>query len=595
MNKHKKAKRIYELDRIIDSKLINTVFQAVVSLKDGSVLGYEALSRGPENSTLFSPDKLFSTAERFNRLWDLELLCNTKIIEKANKMDKNKLLFINVSPAIVNDSRFNKGFAKALLMKHKISSESIIFEITGKACIKDYKSFRSILSIYIDEGYKIAIDNAGSGYSGIKTLAETKPNYIKIDMSIIRDVDKDSFKQAVIKAFVMISQDTSRKLIAQGIETEAELNTLIKLGVYAGQGFFLQKPCDTFKDIPKAVKEKIINLNKSLNAYYELNTHFIGQIVKREPAFDSKTLCGMIKNYFSESAATGVCIVNEENLPVGLVMEHTLNSMLATQYGNAIFSRRSVALVMDAHALVVDYYTSLNEVSKAAMARNNEKIYDYVIVTKEGKYYGIVTIKNLLEYTTILEKNYAKELNPLTGLPGNIVIDRMLEDIISRCRDFCVLYFDLNNFKVYNDIYGFENGDKVIKFTADSIQNHINSSILYNAFVGHVGGDDFVCIIETSYENCVDICENFTDAFDKDILKFFNEEDRKNGHVMACDRNGNFDTFGLTSIAIAGMYGNFNTFANSSEISKVMAAIKKEAKKKKKSGYIIENVHMVYN
>ncbi|WP_051115604.1 GGDEF domain-containing protein [Clostridium pasteurianum] len=181
-------------------------------------------------------------------------------------------------------------------------------------------------------------------------------------------------------------------------------------------------------------------------------------------------------------------------------------------------------------------------------------------------------------------------MNPLTGLPGNIIIDRVLNDTISYGREFCVLYFDLNNFKVYNDTYGFENGDKVIKFTANCIQNQINSSTTYNGFVGHVGGDDFVCVVETGYENCTDICKDFISVFDKEILNFFSEEDREKGYVIASDRNGSKNMFGLTSIAIAGIYGKFNSFSNSSEISKSVAAVKKEVKKEKKSHYIIKGI-----
>lgn len=590
MKRSKKIEQSKELDRIIHSELITTVFQAIVSLKKGTVLGYEALSRGPEKSILYSPDNLFNAAARFNRIWDLELLCRKKAIKKAFKIDDSKLLFINVSPIVMNDSKFIKGFTKTFLLKHNISPESIIFEVTEKTSIKNYKNFREILSNYIDQGYKIAIDDAGSGYSGIVTIAETRPNYVKLDMDLIRNIDKDNFKQSIVKTFVDLSENTNIKLVAEGIETEAELNTLIKLGVYAGQGFFLQRPSETLSEIPKAVIDKIIHFNKNLNSYNEFKSHHIGQIVIKEPAFNSKTLCVKLKDYFIKTSATGACVVNEENLPIGLVMEHTLDSKLAMQYGNAVFSKRSISLVMDDEPLVVDYYTAIDEVSKYAMERNSGKTYDYVIVIKESKYYGIVTIKKLLEYTTILERNYAKELNPLTGLPGNTIIDRVLKDTIFYGRKFCILYFDLNNFKIYNDTYGFENGDKIIKFTANSIQNHINSSIPYNSFVGHVGGDDFVCVVESSYENCIDMCKKFIEIFDKEILNFFNEKDRSNGYLIACDRKGDFDTFGLTSIAIAGIYGNFNDFSSSSEISKYMAVIKKEVKKQKQSACLIKNL-----
>lgn len=122
------------------------------------------------------------------------------------------------------------------------------------------------------------------------------------------------------------------------------------------------------------------------------------------------------------------------------------------------------------------------------------------------------------------------------------------------------------------------------------LHSHIDSSISYNGFVGHVGGDDFVCIIESSYENCVDICKKFIEIFDKEILSFFNEKDRSNGYLMALDRKGDFDVFGLTSIAIAGIYGIFNDFSSSSEISKAVAVIKKEVKKQKKSAYLIKKL-----
>lgn len=379
-----------ELQNILNDENITTVFQPIVSLNDGNILGYEALSRGPNESLLFSPDKLFGAAEKYNKAWQLDTLCRIKAIEKAKNIDNDKLLFLNVDPKIMKDKNFIKGFTKEFLLKNNMSPETIIFEITEKTAIEDYSSFRNILSNYIDQGYKIAIDDTGAGYSGLKTISETKPHYIKIDIDLVINIDKDTFKQALMKTFVTLSNETGMRIIAEGIETEEELKTLIKLGVYAGQGFYLQRPASNFLDIPEKVKNFIITQSKLRNNNFNFNKHYIGEIVSKNRAFNINSTCNDLKNYFNTSTESGVCIANCD-YPIGLVMRNCLDASLATQYGIAIFSRRPISLIMDNNPLIVDYYTNVNTVSNRAMNRDDKRTYDHVIVTKEGKYYGIVT------------------------------------------------------------------------------------------------------------------------------------------------------------------------------------------------------------
>lgn len=578
-----------ELEKIIKNQNISTVFQPIVSLKTGDVLGYEALSRGPKDSPLYMPEELFKAAEDHNKTWELELACRIKAIERSKNMPSGKLLFLNVDPKIIKDKNFKKGLTKDFLLKNNISPETIIFEITEKTAILDYKSFTGVLSNYTNQGYKIAIDDTGSGYSGLKTISETKPSYIKIDIDLIRNIDSDLFKQALIKAFVSFAKSTKINLIAEGIETKEELKTLINLGIYAGQGFFLKKPNSDFTDTPFDIKNIIIRCNeiKANSIYSPINR--IGDIAQKYTSFDSETSSSTIKSYFSNYLISGACIV-ENNIPVGLVMKHTLDSMLATQYGLVIFSKRPVSLIMDRNALVVDYNTDVNKTAKLAMERSADKLYDYVIVTKGDKYYGIVTIKTLLEFKIAIEKEQAKGLNPLTGLPGNSVIEKTISKALTSNVNYGVLYFDLDNFKVYNDTYGFENGDRILLFTANLINDTVNDLFPINSFVGHIGGDDFVCIIETSYNNCENLSKLIIKKFDEKVISFFNETDKKNKYIKAYDRKGNEDIFNLTSISIAGIYGNIKKFGTTSNLALHVSNIKKESKLIKKSSFIIEKL-----
>ena len=452
----------YELEKILKSESINTVFQPIISLENGSVIGYEALSRGPEDSPLHLPENLFSTAEDCDRIWELELLCRVKAIERAKMIDKNKLLFINVDPKIFKDERFRKGFTRDFLKKHNMSPNLIIFEITEKTAIEDYKSFKIALNNYVNQGYKIAIDDMGTGYSGLKTLMETKPHYIKIDISFISGIDKDEFKQELVKNFVSLAHLTNMKIIAEGIETEKELLKLINLGVSAGQGYLLQRPYKNFLDISEDIKKKIIKYNNIRQNQLKSETSYIGNIVQKNLTFPSTASNKQVKRFLEFSGVTGVCIV-KDNYPIGLIMQHNLDYILATQYGNSVFLKRPASLIMDSSPLIFDYYNTISNVSKIAMSRDSKRIYDYVIVTKENKYCGIVTIKNLLEYTVKFEKNNAKNLNPLTGLPGNKIINRTLNNILNCDSNFFLIYADLNNFKVIKMSKEYQNDGIKIK------------------------------------------------------------------------------------------------------------------------------------
>mgnify|MGYP000894744392 FL=1 len=215
------------LEDIIRTENIRTVFQPIVSLLNGDILGYEALSRGPAGSPLERPDMMFKAAEEHNMIWELEYLCRLKALEKAKNIVPSKMLFINVDPKIINDEKFKSGFTKEFIEKSGINAANIIFEITERTCIEDYKTFKKSIDNYINQGFRIAIDDTGSGYSGLKMLAETHPHYIKLDMDLIRNIDKKALNQALVKALLEFANSSNMKIIAEGIETPDELNTFL--------------------------------------------------------------------------------------------------------------------------------------------------------------------------------------------------------------------------------------------------------------------------------------------------------------------------------------------------------------------------------
>lgn len=206
---------------------------------------------------------------------------------------------------------------------------------------------------------------------------------------------------------------------------------------------------------------------------------------------------------------------------------------------------------------------------------------EYYIKKPVNVQYLYFTIKNLSRLLTI-----NRRISPLTGLPGNVQIHAELKKRISNKEEFSVLYLDLDNFKAYNDVYGFLKGDEIIKFTADTIVRCIHSQISDGAFVGHIGGDDFVAIIPLL--NCEEICQSIIANFDAEVHKFFTEEDSEKGYIEVANRKGVIEQFPLTSISIGVVEADKDRFANMLEIGEVGAQVKHMAKSIIGSSYAID-------
>ena len=199
-------------------------------------------------------------------------------------------------------------------------------------------------------------------------------------------------------------------------------------------------------------------------------------------------------------------------------------------------------------------------------------------IDEEYMYYTIVNAIRLL-YTN-------RGISPLTGLPGNIQIQTEIKRRLLNKEDFCVIYLDLDNFKAYNDVYGFLNGDEIIKFTAKTIMKNINYNDCEDCFVGHIGGDDFVAMI--SGVNCEKICQNIVIEFDEGVKRFFTRTDLDKGYIEVPNRKGVIEQFPITSISIGVVVVDKGRFKNTLEIGEVAAQVKHLAKTTFGSTYVID-------
>ena len=209
-----------------------------------------------------------------------------------------------------------------------------------------------------------------------------------------------------------------------------------------------------------------------------------------------------------------------------------------------------------------------------------EQSIEYFIVKPIDREYFYYTVKNILN---LLQNN--RRISPLTGLPGNVQIQAEMKKRLLNREQFAMFYFDLDNFKAYNDTYGFSNGDEIIKFTARTIVENIHKMGTEDSFIGHIGGDDFLAItVKTDYDK---ICKNIISDFDTYVLGYYSDEDVQKGYIEVANRRGIIEQFPLTSISIGVVEITPGRFKNTLEIGEVGAQVKHQAKSVMGSTYII--------
>ena len=253
---------------ILEHQKIKPVFQPIVCLKTGEIIGYEALSRIIEPKEINCSEELFHLACIYGKIWELEQLCRGKILEKYHSFhsEENKKLFLNVNPVVIYDKEFRTGLTSEYLKQYGLDLKNIVFEVTERNAIDDVKGFKDTIRHYKLQGYNIAVDDAGSCYSGLNLICDIVPHYLKLDILLIRDIHKDAIKYAMVKSMVEFANLTNVQLVAEGIECEEELKALLKLGVHNGQGYFLRKPDEELKDVEKTAIEIIHKFNDKKNA-----------------------------------------------------------------------------------------------------------------------------------------------------------------------------------------------------------------------------------------------------------------------------------------------------------------------------------------
>lgn len=234
IEERERGRRVADLRAALRERAVYVDYHPIVVTETKEIFGYEALSRGVMRS-LRSPEVMFDVAAEADLLWELSRLCRSRAIEGIEtRLQPNELLFLNVDPHDFNDPAFNE--------MEVIHPDRVVIEITERTAIRDYPKFRERLRAFRERGFRFAVDDAGSGYAGLGSIANLEPDFIKLDISLINAIDTNFIKQSLVETMVKFANDHGAKVIAEGVERAEEFATVKELGVHLVQGFFLHRP-----------------------------------------------------------------------------------------------------------------------------------------------------------------------------------------------------------------------------------------------------------------------------------------------------------------------------------------------------------------
>lgn len=231
-----------KIQKIIANKTIQIVFQPIVDVQTQQVLGYEALTRGPQQSEFYAPEFLFGCANQVGLLSELEIVCRQQAINKFAQLQLAGKLFLNISPLVLLDQRHPQGKTVAMVEQAGLTCSQIVIEVTEKYPYPNGDLLYNTLAKYRDFGFAVAIDDLGAGYSGLQQWCTLEPNIVKIDRYFISHCEQQPTKQAFLRQLFTLGRATGALVIAEGIETMAEYRTLLALGMRYGQGYLFARP-----------------------------------------------------------------------------------------------------------------------------------------------------------------------------------------------------------------------------------------------------------------------------------------------------------------------------------------------------------------
>ena len=567
------------LAALMRSQGLCPVFQPIVSLRDGSVYAHEALIRGPQGTHLHMPDALLAAAAHEDLNYEFENACVIAALANWGTLHESGRLFVNVSAEVLVQVLNQCGHEalKAMVWEFGVLPRSLVLEITEYERVTDMDLLATAVRDIRAEGVSLALDDFGDGRSSLRLWSQLKPEFVKIDKYFTKDISQHADKLKTIQAIQQIASIFDTALVAEGIESEDDLRVLRDLGIAYGQGYFLGRPAPAPREHTEPAALAVMQ-DRRVAVLPELRRasdagHIQRIAVVQAPAVESNSTNDALAELFLANADLHAVAVVEGTRPVGIINRARFLNAYTKLYYRELWGRKPCVAHINPAPRLIERHHSVDELIGILTSNDQRYLADGFIVTENGRYVGLGTGDQLVRSVMETRIEAARHANPLTFLPGNIPISQHIERLLSSGVEFVACYADLNNFKPFNDQYGYWRGDEMIRLVARLAVAHCDP---LRDFVGHVGGDDFIILYQSADWELQ--CQHIVREFAHRAIELFDEPARAAGGIHAEDRHGVSRFFPLTTLSIGAVRIRRDEFSSAEQVASVAARAKHDAK-----------------
>lgn len=537
---------------LIQRRLLQARYQPVADLSQGRIYGHESLIRGPADSPLHLPDALFAEARRLGLCHDLEWECFRAGAADYVRLRGEGKLFLNLSGASIIEywTRWGRDLPQRLQGDTGLAATRIVIELTEHHPEReDIHALRQALQCLRQAGMKLALDDYGVSHACLQLWLELRPDLVKIDRYFFRDISRDENRLALVRGMLGVAQQLNTAVIAEGIETQEDLLAIADLGIRYAQGWCLGYPQgQPASRLPTALDALLPISPRTAKAAGSGRTALHLRAEGPEVYLARHSNDDVHRIFQEQRHQHALAVLDDQDRPVGIINRRDFLEHYSQRYTRDLFGRNRCDTFMNAEPVLVDIGTSIDQLSHVLTSEDQRYLADGFIITRNGRYDGLGTGEALVRSVTEIRLEAARYANPLTSLPGNIPISKHIAQLLEGPGEFVIGYADLNNFKPFNDVYGYWRGDDMILLCAEIIRRHCDAQ---RDFVGHVGGDDFVVALRSPdwQARLTRVIEEFNER----AMGLYDAQARGEGGIRAEDRYGSLRFFPFVTLGIGAL------------------------------------------
>jgi EAL domain-containing protein (putative c-di-GMP-specific phosphodiesterase class I)/GGDEF domain-containing protein len=569
------------LDQATGGSGLRAVFQPIVRLDSMAVVAHEGLSRPTNGLGILD---LLDLARSKGRLGEFELLAARTVCTAFAAQDVGGRLLVNLSAHTILHGGLKPDLLIAALSDAGVSLDRITIEITERDIVENPAELAHALGYLRARGTRIALDDFGNGHSNFEMWNELHPEVVKIDRYLVHGLAHSAEKLAIVRALCSVAETLGADLVGEGVEDAEDLRLLRELGISYAQGFLLGRPVanaviSASGEAREALRQQTVPVPPRPRGPVTQRPLQAAHLVILAPSVTLQHTNDDVAAVFAQHSEIHAVAVTDGERPLGLINRRLFTERLAQPFARELFGRKSCETFMNVSPLLCDEKQSVESMADVLRGEDQRYLTDGFIITHNGCYLGLGTGESLVRRVTELRVEAARYANPLTFLPGNIPVTEHIERLMRERRPFVAAYVDLNDFKPFNDHYGYLRGDEMIRLLAAILTARIDSE---RDFVGHIGGDDFMLLFQS--EQWQSICRTIIAEFNERSRSLFDAGDLDLGGIHGEDRRGAKQFFPLTTVSIGAV--NIQTsFPRRPEMIATLAARAKRRAKRERSGF----------